>query len=344
MTQMSFSSRARLLLLCLGLVGPAAVSRSALAQGGGVVAEESKRAIQLYTEGRDLLTAGKAADALPKLVESLRLLPSPNTELLIAHARRELGRRAEALETYERVLANAQNEVARGQDRYKGTLEEAKRWIGSLSGELGTVVVTAPEGARIDVSRGDPKSPATFIGSGRAYAEPGEVRVTMTLGDRTETQTARVGAGTSARVDFSTSTQPAPPGADKQPPPPPKDEGPVVSIAGIVLLGGGAVGMAMFAGFGVSARSTLDGLEECTPRCPASRRPEKDAGERDMLIANVSVGIGAGLLAAGATAWIVEAVLAGGEQEAAPAAPAARIDVGVPGAIDAAGLTFGARY
>jgi hypothetical protein len=100
----------------------------------------------------------------------------------------------------------------------------------------------------------------------------------------------------------------------------------------------------MFAGFGISARSTLDGLEECDPHCPNSRREEQDAGKRDQLIANVSVGIGAGLLAAGATAWIVEAALAGGEKEAAPPAPAARIDVGVPGALDAAGLTFGARY
>ncbi|NUO49424.1 MAG: tetratricopeptide repeat protein [Polyangiaceae bacterium] len=343
MTILSFKKHLGSLFVCAALAGAATLSRPAFAQGGGVVAEESKRAIELYTEGRDLLTAGKAAEALPKLIESLRLLPSPNTELLIAHAKRELGRRAEALETYERVLANAQNEVARGQDRYKGTLEEAKRWIGSLGGELGTVVVSAPEGARIDVARGDPQSPATFIGSGRAYAEPGEVRVTMTVGDRTETKTARVGAGTTARVDFSTAAPTGPSGTDKAAPQP-KDDGPVVSIAGIALLSGGVVGMAMFAGFGVSAKSTLDGLEECSPHCPDSRREEQDAGKRDQLIANISVGIGAGLLAAGATAWIVEAVMAGGEKELAPAAPAARIDVGVPGAFDAAGLTFTAPY
>jgi len=46
------------------------------------------RALELYNEGRDLLLDKQASAALPKLQESLRLLPSPNTQLLIAHATR----------------------------------------------------------------------------------------------------------------------------------------------------------------------------------------------------------------------------------------------------------------
>lgn len=341
MTLVSGRRSLRALFVLAALALPAAVASSAHAQRSGAP-DASQRAVQLYTEGRDLLTAGKAAVALPKLLESLELLPSPNTELLIAHGKRELGRRAEALETYERVQKSAESEVSQGQERYQGTAEEAKRWIATLSRELGTVDVAAPDRARIEIKRGSRDAAATFTGSGRAYAEPGEVRVTMRLGERVETKDALVAKATSARVEFTSSAQGAPPPQDK--PAPTTEEGPVVSIAGIVLLSGGVVGMAMFAGFGISARSTLDGLEQCDPRCPDSRREEVDAGKRDQLIANVSVGIGAGLLAAGATAWIVEAVMAGGDERATPPAPAARLDIGVPGAFDAAGLTFGARY
>jgi len=336
------SARAGVVCLALAL---ASIAGTAAAQpSGNVVAEESKRAIDLYTEGRDLLTAGKPAAALPKLGESLRLMPSPNTELLIAHARREMGQKADAMDTYQRVQQNAENEVARDQDRYQGTAEEAKRWIATLGRELGTVMVSAPEGARIEVMRAG--GPAVFTGTGRAYADPGEVIVTATIDGRTEKKTARVGAGTTARVDFARSPAgaggPGGPGPEPGSPQPSReDDGAVISVPGIVLIGVGLVGVGLFAGFGVSAQSTLDSLEECSPSCPASRRSEVDAGERDQLIANVSIGVGAVAIAAGVTTWIVQAAVAGGDEPP----PAAALWLGVPGAgPETAGLTFSQSF
>ncbi len=303
------------LVAALGLWPIALDAAVARADGGESAADGSSRAVELYAEGRDLLRAGRAADALPKLVDSLGLLASPNTELLIAHARREIGLRVEAQETYERVQRAAAAEVARGQSRYLDTEQEATRWLNELSASLGRVSVEAPAEATVEVARGGSKAPATFRGSGSAWSEPGDVTVTMRGKDQEQRRTVRVGPGTTVRLDFTSPAVTEPP---PEPPPPP-DGGPVVSVPGVVLLGVGLAGVGMFAGFAVSARSKLDELEACTPACPESKRDVHDTGKRDQLIANVSIGVGAAALAAGATIWIVEAVL---DAEPAPAAKA----------------------
>jgi len=69
----------------------------------------------------------------------VKLLPSPNTELLRGHTLRALGRLAEAMESYQRVKREAGAKVRNGEKRYRPSLEEAGRYSAVLETKLGQV-------------------------------------------------------------------------------------------------------------------------------------------------------------------------------------------------------------
>ncbi len=312
--------------LCLG----AAIISPALARAGEPVSPSSEplgkeEAIKAFTKGRDLILAGKQAEALPVLTRSFQLLPSPNTELLIAHAEKGLGHKARAADHYDHVAVSAQAEIAKGNTKYEETAAEAKRALAELGPSLGAIEITASPTAKITVIR-SAEDVATFIGSARVWAEPG--RVTVRSSDAPE-QLVVVTVGETARIDL---TVVAP--ATKAPPPmlplpPPGDTqaekavmGPV-GIAGIVIGGVGLVGVGVFAGLGSSAQSTYDELVACG--CSVSEAAElREDGKQAQLIANVSLGVGVGLVAGGVTMLIVDLVSPKKSDEATPAASSSR--------------------
>lgn len=275
-----------------------------------------QRAIELYQEGRTLLSKGKASLALPKLVESLALLQSPNTELLVAHAHRELGHKVVALETYERVATNAAAEIARGQDRYKGTKDEADRWSRELSATVATLRVEAPAGAQIEVPiLGEGVRKAS--GPTQLRVEPGEVKVRCTISGTLQEQRVQAVAGAIASVKFLA------PEAIPSSLPSTDESDASVSVPGIIVGSVGLAALGVSIGFGVSAQGIHDGLEPCLNggACPADFEDQQSEGVLHRNLSNGMFGAGIGLVAVGATIWIIQAVSS--DDETAPAVPPA---------------------
>jgi hypothetical protein len=281
----------------------------------------AQRALELYTEGRGLLSSGKAADALPKLAESLSLLPSPNTELLIAHAHRELGHAVLAIRTYAHVAEIARAEVAKGQDKYKGSLGEAERWQKELTKSVGTIIVKGPPGLEVDIrSTTGADSVHARVGE-EVWVEPGDVIVRATSGGRSDAQQVSVAKGAAQLVTFAEKTG----GPDVVRPPPPAPEpdghGPVVSIPGIIVGSVGLAALGVSAGFGGAALALHGDLEGCQAGdpCAATFEDDKATGETFKTITNVTLGAGLGLVAVGATIWIIQAATDDGPAEPAKA-------------------------
>ncbi len=272
-----------------------------------------EEAIKAFKSGRDLVVAGKHAEALPLLTRSFELLPSPNTELLIATAHRATGKKARAAGHYERARDAADAEVAKGAAKYQETAAEARRALDELSKELGVLDILAPSNRRVTVTRaGD--DVVTITGSGRVWASPGAVMIELDGGQ--PPKSVEVTAGTTARVELGAGEAAKP----VEPPPVVVDAagGGIggVTVAGIIVGGVGLAGIGMFAGFGSSAQSAYDELEQCGCSLAEAETLRED-GKRSQLIANASLGIGLGLAAGGLTMILVDVVIGAGA--AAPA-------------------------
>lgn len=275
--------------------------------------DPSNPAVELYVQGRDLLSAGKPADALPLLERSLSLLPSPNTELLIAHANRDLGKRAKAMDFYERAQASADAGIARGETRYTETSAEARRSKDDLASKVGTVVVSAPARGRFTVYR-SAADPVALSGPGQVRVDPGEIRVTFTPDGQSAAQERSVSVvgGQVATVSFEVTE-----GNTSTPGTPVAPSGSLVgplTIGGSVLLGVGLVGVGLFAGFGAVALSKYNELDECgSDGCEAypdaaAAEPVRADGDQAVLNANISIGVGAAFLLAGGIMILVDVV------------------------------------
>lgn len=299
------------------------------------------RATVLYEEGSQLLRDKRAAEALPRLEESMRLLSSPNTELLIAHALRDLNRDVEAMRAYERVVETAGARVRSGEERYRATLLEAGRWIAlerSQLADLQVVVVRARPGTMIEVDGKAVRSEhdaATSTVRYRAWHEPGAVKVAATspAGVRREASGELDAGGTGQlRIDLEADAVDAAPQAP--------------SAAGLtaakIALAVGIVGTGIFVGFGLDAESAASDLRACEPSCP--RSPElldtADRGQRSATIANVGLAVGgAGLMAAGVI-WLVSTDFSGSTSTTPRTTGAPALRVGVAGTSIAGRLSF----
>jgi tetratricopeptide (TPR) repeat protein len=279
-------------------------------------ADDASRAeaVQLYGQARDLLAKKKAAEALPLLQKSLALLPSPNTELLIAHASRELGRKARAVEFYRRARSSAEAEVAKGQKKYTDTVSDAKQSEEALLSSVATLDVKLPAGTQAVVHRGEGDD-VVLESSSLVLVDPGNVRITVSRPSGSEDRNVEVQAGATAVVEFEAvvvSTGGPPPNKTATPVEPSSSTFGALTIAGGVVGGVGLIGVGLFAGFGLSAKSAYDDLTDCGTECPelneVTAEQLREDGKRDQLIANVSLGIGLGLAAAGVTLIIVDAV------------------------------------
>ncbi|MEJ7729586.1 MAG: hypothetical protein WKG00_10245 [Polyangiaceae bacterium] len=281
-------------------------------------------AAALYAEASRLLQEGNAAEALRAARASLERLDSPNTSLLAAHALRLLGRRVEAVSTYERVLVQATAQVRAGETRFVPTLADAGRWKALLESELGRLrvdIAGAPEGVRVSLDGAPLEVTRDTSGAARAQAwhEPGRghVRVVAAREDRLIDTTFSAAAVSAVHVDLR-----APPMAAAPPAAPPADG---VRTAAWVSFGVGAAGVITFAVFGAMAASTWDDLEACTPGCAQSRRDEVDRGRRDQTIANVS------LVTAGAAVLVGLGLLGASTLRASPGGAAAGAARTAPG-------------
>ena len=296
-----------MLVLALCLVAGSAAAQPTTA--------DAEKAAKLYGEGRKLLEQGKFEEALSKIEPSLQLFDSPNTELLKAHALRQLGRRIDAMVSYAHVMSAAGERMRAGEKRFQATLEEAGRWSAVLRAELSEVrivVRNAPADAKVSLgsravdvkAQGDELRVQTF-------AEPGTVELAVRASDgRVATKPATLSPGGTAdlAVDFADAKVPVTEPVVEPPPPPPPSSGagiPVPPLPSFVAAGVGVLGFGAFAVFGAMSASKASDLDVCSPRCSEARRSDADEGRRDQTIANVGLVVGAAGLATAGVLWIV---------------------------------------
>ena len=337
------------LALSLSLAAMSLRQAQAATPPGGTPQNEQE-GIRHYQEGRQLLSRHKVEEALRELRASYELLPSPNTELLIAHALREMGHKAEAMTHYEHVLADATARVRQGEKRFEATLEESGRWSAVLRPGLGQLEIVV-KGVSPDVKLvvdGEATTTELDATSGgrraKPWHEPGRAVVTARVGDgpeQSKTVEVSVGQVASVELDLTTAAAAATPAtaATEAPTEPAEPSGggavPAPPWPSYVAAGVGVVGFAFFAGFGAASASVAGDLDECAPRCPLDMQERADAGKRNQTIANVSVIVGAVGLAAAGTIWLVDA-LTGGDSEPSPASsesPAAAVSIGPGSAV-----------
>jgi hypothetical protein len=265
--------------------------------GSGLQAQTPpKDPVALYAKGKAAIEKGDFQTALANLQPSYEALPSPNTLLLVAHARLGLGKKLEAVRDYEKCAADAAQKVEAGEQRFSATLQEARKWVEQLAAELAKVTVEvsrAPEqvqvfinGEAVKLERAGDKlvSQATWVMPGQL-----EVRVDAQGGGKNVSQ--GVVAGTKPVIAIELAPAAAVPEPTQSAPTQPPSSRPVPM--GVWVAGGlGVAGLATFGIFGMMARSDYDALQSCSPRCPETERSTADAGKTKQTVANVGLVVG----------------------------------------------------
>lgn len=251
-------------------------------------------------EGNALLHAGKPAEALEKLEKSFALVASPNTELLVARALRDLGRRVDAARSYEHAEAEAHRRELGGEVKYGQTAAAAHTEGEAIRAELGTLRVhLARRGQALLV---DGKNVAIAAeGDTSILHAPGRAEVVVREGEAEQKQVVTVIAGATIQMEFGATAGTATAESKKGVVGPfmasPKMERssssswttPAALIAGGVALAGAGT----FAFFGSKSESTYSDLSErCGPAsCGPADRADADAAKRDQTIANVGLAV-----------------------------------------------------
>ncbi len=269
---------------------PSSDSNGKLTDNPEVTNREAAR--ERFKEGTERFGDEAWDDALVAFEASHELVPSPNSSLMAARCLKALGRRGEAMAAFERAV-----EEAGDAEKYEQTREAATTERNALRAELARVtvrVLEAPPGTHVTIG-GDPSD--LDGDAARRWVEPGRVDITVERpGFEPLQRSLEATKGGEVVIELT---------PDDRGPTTPDEGGFYVGewlLPATIAAGGvGLVGMGLFIGFGVSNQSTYSDLEEtCAPRCGPAFDDQIAAGERDGLIANISLGVGAvGLVAAG---------------------------------------------
>ena len=295
------SDKLRALVLSLSLATPLVIAPTVARAETEEAREEAKR---LFAQGSSAFLASRYAEALGDLRASYKLVPSPNSGLLIARCLRELNRRVEAVEMYTTVATDARRRTSEGDARYAQTAEVATREGTAVRATLGVLrvgVAHPPPGSRIEI---DGATTLVIEGDVVVLHVPGEVLVRFKPKVGAEqSQRATLTAGGDVRMEFTAAATDAsaapigpPPSASPSPSrsagadAPPAWTMPAAIAAGALTL----VGAGVFVGFGLKSGSIYDDLRtRCgTVGCGDADRATADAGKRDQTIANVGLAVG----------------------------------------------------
>jgi hypothetical protein len=164
-------------------------------------------------QGGEFLKHGQFEEALAKFQEAYRLVPSPKIQYNFGLAYRGLGRKADALEAFEKFLAEAPD--ATKETRQNAALERTQ-----LSGQITTLEVKVDlEGAEVFVDgRSYGTSRPTPI-----YLDPGPHQLMVEKAGEGPAYTERINASAGQRITVmarlirSHGTQPPPPPSDPAP-------------------------------------------------------------------------------------------------------------------------------
>ena len=263
------------------------VTTNALAQGN---AAKFEKAVDLFVKGR-------CGEALPILKDLHAETQSPNARLYIARCHEKEGDLVAAYEHMRGTVTDA-SALAEDQPKYAKTRDAAASELSVLELRIGKLVVaTADPPPGTEVRVGDRVIP---LGKA-AVMVPGEITITVSAPGHADVErTATVVGGETTTVAINLSAD-----GDTG-----DDSGggiDAVRGAGIAVAGLGAVGVVVFAVIGSQAKSEYDELFD---KCGGVTCPDADAeriadGRTLTTAANISLGIGAALLAAGTIMIIV---------------------------------------
>ena len=303
---------------------------SGLPTEGRADAEDDARS--LAVKGKSAVEKGDFEGGCPLLERAFSQDPTLlGAGYTLASCRERQGKLASARALYLEIADKAR---ARGEARAK----EAQARADAMKERVSTLTIRLPDAvasaAGVSVMLGPTVLKGTDLGQPKEV-DGGSITITVrAAGHEDWVHTVEVPPERGRLViDARLGARP---GAALPPPVPPASVENRVPlwIPGVAVSGLGLVGMGLFVGFGLSAKATDDDLEaRCGVTCPESERPLAEEGERDALVANVSLGVGAAALATGAILFIVE-----GMREAPARSDA--VQIGVPGFDQAAGLTY----
>jgi hypothetical protein len=255
---------------------------------------------ELFQQGRDLFLSGRYDEALPLLERAFADNPSPNSELLIARSLRFMGKLGEAYERFDHAQAEAARRVAEGEDRYGITVENATRERDELRTEIALLELSVADDVPNAALEVDGKAtPASELRGRKLALLPGTVRVVASAPDHksvTREVTLAAGATVMLELVLPLLEAPPPPPPLPPPPPPPPVERPLDwKVPTAIAAGGlGVIAFVTAGVFGASAQSAYDDLDDsCAPNCGDSDRAAADAGQRDQILSNVFVVMGA---------------------------------------------------
>jgi hypothetical protein len=325
-------SRATAVVL-LAFMPPALLTSPAAAApqpSGAPEQRDGADAKTLFSRGAELFAQKRFAEALDVLEQSYRLLPSPNTNLLIARCLRDLGRLVEALEHFQATETEARARVAAGESKkFRDTAEAAATEGSEVREKLGTIHirVTHPPAASVVEVDGKPTALPADGALDVLHATGQTVIVVRPPSGAPQMRTVQVVAGGESSVSLEFSAAAPPPDSslvkdtgneagmvkDIEAPPPKRAW---TAPAALVSGGIGLLGFGFFAGFGAHSQAIYGRLKStCAPRC-GDRSDEIDQGAREQTIANASLVVG--IAGAAATAVFTVLTLSASPRESKP--------------------------
>jgi hypothetical protein len=245
--------------------------------------DEAKR---LYAEAHGHFVAGRCADAMPLLLQANKLVPSPNSGLLIARCLVTENKLVPAANRYTEVERDALNLVRTGETRYGETAAAAAKEGSALRAQLGTLRVRLQP--RTGVSLEVDGAPTEIQGDGETTLlhEPGQAKVSFVVAASRRDRNVSIAAGKESLLVYTPEeSRPAPP-----PPTPSKPKWPwaLYGAAGVSI-----AGFATLAVFGLSSEATYKRLESrCGSSCTAADRPAADQGRAFQTVANIGLAVG----------------------------------------------------
>jgi hypothetical protein len=274
-----------------------------------------KAATDAFNAARKLFDQKKFALALEKFQDSYNAVQSPNSGVFIARCNAELGKRREAWQWFDRVIAEAAARMV-AEPKYKPTHDSARNEIVDVQSKLSILAfdVVGPDPATTLRVGGVP-IPREQWGK-RMPFDPGPLDLNLdTPGKPPVSQRIDALAGDDKTISL---THPAPTVTLPPPPPPPKPESGMKLLPLTIAFGSvGVLGMGLFAVTGSmtnSAESTLE--ENCGGgRCTSQEDLDRaETAQTTQALANAGWIIGAVGLAAGATFLIVDLASSGGSE------------------------------
>lgn len=285
-----------------------------------------KKASDHYVKGSQLFDFKRYTLALEEFKKSYAVVPSPNSRLYIARCYAVLDRPLEAYVEFDKVVAEAEERVKGGEDKYTPTLESARTERDEAAGKISFVTVNvngaAPDAVLkiggTEVPRGEWGKPVPLA--------PGDATVVLESGSKppiSEPVTLAAGEKKSVTIEAGPKKSVTEPGGEDGDTPSSGSSRAWLRPYAYVAAGVGVVGFAAFAVGGAMSKSTYSDLEDtCGGPCPQDREDDVSAGKTQQTIANIGLIVGAVGVAGGVTLFLLS--MDSGEPEKGDESPTAK--------------------